>query len=682
MLMKMSSDSKIIKPKTDFQLILNYSNQCVWKNESGAGANAVCRAVDMTFSSTNGPLSEIVWSPSKGFSLNCVDSSFENKNSSLYRDVEPSSMVLALLQSVTGCISTTAEPFDDVFVKPISTISLKNDISSLGSPTMHPKSASDEEHNTGHVNHRPVDNSLQQEDEPQPSMEQNPSPRKHSNDSSFGKQVVATEDALYTEVEHINESDAPKFPRRSPLEKLESSAENNLHTFNCEATCAAKSGVIASQSNENKNKCQGNEMVLLCDKNLPVMHSPRNSKVQMVRYIGEEKSLSDIDASESLSKEENDSCTSVESCYCADMLPIGKKRRSFQQRLIVGSKILKRQIEETSHSKSYVQQDSSFTNLFLNTRKRFSQSTQDEGKSLAHTIANPDYHLLWPDPKLITCNNNQDTAPQNKGSKSNFHSTYCPSLKNVGTRNSHEVGEASKESEINNKRYDSSPPLQSKVKPINFLDSHENRKKYSVETKSCYHLELKDKGVTLHSSSTRQNKNDIDNLESYASSERLETTIFHKSDNLEGLSISRFFPKSTTPLMICDHLKETGGSQIHSTDFSRLPPSHKHITYLNNFKIEEAREQYGNNLLLTEAKKVQNCRVNKKASTGFKGNNDHTSRRNFSPITPFPGFIDSVAIAPMFARRLGAIKHMPTNRTDSISHRKTSMVVHHLSSWC
>ncbi|CAL0299881.1 unnamed protein product [Lupinus luteus] len=734
MLTKMSSDSKITKPKKNFQLVLNYSNQRVWKNESGAGANAVSRAVDMTFSSTNGPLSEIVWSPSKGFSLNCVDSSFDDKTSSLYREVEPGSMVLALLQSVSGCMPTTAEPLDDVFVKPISIISAKDDISSSGSPTTHPKSDSDaviqdckahEEHNTGsggnmekmytargvpdlpndeanvetsiiseikgnkssnisgHVDHRPVDNSFQQADEPQPSLGQNPSSGKHSNgvmDSSFSKQVVVTEDALYTGVEHINESDALKSPGRSAVEKLESSAENNIQTFNLEATCAAKSGVLVSQSNENKNKCQGNEMVLLCDKNLPVTHSPRDSKVQMTRYTGEEKSSSDIDASESLSKEENDSRTSVESRYRADMLSIGKKRCIFQQPLIVGSKRVKRQIQETSHSKSYVQPDSSFMNLFSNMRKRFSQSTHDEGKPLAHTIANPDHHhLLWPDPQLITCNNNQDIAPQNTGLKSKFHSTCCAEKNSL-----YKQYFQSNKIEVSTQRYDSSPSLQSKVRPINFLDSHENRKKYSLETKSCYHLELiKEKeGVILHSSSTKQNKNNNDILESYASSERHETTIFHKSDNPEDLSISRFFPKSTTPLMICDHLKETGGSQIYSTDFSRLSPSCKRITYLNNFKIEEAREQSGDNLLVAEAKKLQNCSVNKKASTGHKGNNDHISRRNFSPITPFPGFSDSVAMAPMFARRLGAIKHMPTNRTDSLSHRKTSTVVHHLSSWC
>lgn len=80
-MMKMSSKSEKIKPKTDFELVLNYSNQGIWKDDSGAGANAACR-IDKTFSAID-PLSEIVWSPDKGFSLKCVDSSFTNKKTSL-----------------------------------------------------------------------------------------------------------------------------------------------------------------------------------------------------------------------------------------------------------------------------------------------------------------------------------------------------------------------------------------------------------------------------------------------------------------------------------------------------------------------------------------------------------------------------------------------------------------------
>ncbi|KAE9612093.1 hypothetical protein Lalb_Chr06g0169311 [Lupinus albus] len=656
--MKTSSNSKIIKSKTGVQLVTNYSNQRVRENKSGSGANAnAASRVDMT--NANEPLSEIVWSPSKGLSLNCVDSSFTEEKTSLYRDVEPSSMVLDLLQSVTGGMSTTDEP--------INVICAKSDISSSDFPDF-------EEHNTGsggnmkktntvkeepnllndqakvetaiiseikrnksyaisgHV-HRPVDNSSHQENEPQSNM-------------------VVTKDGLYTEVEHINEYeeafDALKSSSRSALEKLESRVDNNLKTFNYEATCAAKSGVL----NEIENKSHGNEMMLPCDKNVPVLHSPCKSKIHMTRNKGKDKSLSDKDADVSLLKEENDSRLSVESSCSAEMFSVDAKRCNFQHQLIVGSKRVRNQFQETTHAKSYVQQGSSFINLISNMRKGFSQSTQDEAKSLPHIIANPDHHPLRLDPKLITHNKNEDSAPQNTVFKHNLQSTYCPCLKNVGKRNSHQVGEASKDFEPSNKvhvvdvtpisscaennslckqyfrsnkleestqRYGAGPSLRSTVRPINFLKSHENKKNYSVETKSCYNMEY-------GSCSTRKNKNKNDNVESYGLSKKKETTTtIHKSDNLEGLWISRFFPKSTTPLMNSDNLNEIGGSELQSTDFSTLPHSQKRVTYLNKCKIEETREQ--------------------------------------------PGFSDSEEMTTMFARRLGAIKHMPTNKTDSIPHR-------------
>jgi hypothetical protein len=121
-----------MKPKTGFEVILNYSSQChkeKLQTESSAGANAASRA--NTIFSANDPLSEIVWTPDKGFSLKCVDSSFTNKNTSLLRDVEPSSMVLALLQSVT---CATDKPAEDVLVQPLAVICAKSDVSSTGTP--------------------------------------------------------------------------------------------------------------------------------------------------------------------------------------------------------------------------------------------------------------------------------------------------------------------------------------------------------------------------------------------------------------------------------------------------------------------------------------------------------------------------------------------------------------------
>ncbi|CAJ1976478.1 unnamed protein product [Sphenostylis stenocarpa] len=136
----MSSESKKIKPKTDFEPVLNYSDSCIWKNDSGAGANAACK-IDKTFAAID-PLSEIVWSPDKGFSLKCVDSSFTDKKVSLFGNVEPSSMVLALLQSVTDGSSEMDKPLKDVFEEPIAVICSKNDVSSTDTSSRNTQSDS------------------------------------------------------------------------------------------------------------------------------------------------------------------------------------------------------------------------------------------------------------------------------------------------------------------------------------------------------------------------------------------------------------------------------------------------------------------------------------------------------------------------------------------------------------
>ena len=510
-------------------------------------------------------------------------------------------------------------------------------------------------------------------------------------DIGSGNQVVVTEDGLCTKVEHIIEyegSGALTSSSRSLIEKLESTAENDLQTFNCEATCAAKTAAFVSMSNDDRNKSQGNGMTRPCDKNIPVMHSPCNSRIHVTTNESKENSLSDGNADVSLSKEDYDNHSTVESCYSAGLFLPVKKRCNFQQQLIIGSKRIKKQIqEETSYSKSKVKRDSSFMYLISNMMKGFSQSTQD---------------LLWHDPKLITCNENQDPELESTGFKASFKSMSCPSLKNVGAIRPHQVGEAFKDSELGNKEhgidvtpinccagnnslykqcllsnkfevstgiFDAGPSIQPKIRPINFLSSHKNRINNSVKNKNCHHLgfSTEKEGMTLQSSPTREDKNNNENVESYAPSERKVTdSIFHKSDTPEGLWMTRFLPKSTAPFISFCHLNEIGGSQVHSTDFSVLPPSHEHFSYL-----KETKEQFADDHLLSEAKKLQNCCVNKEASTGLKDNkgcNDHASKHKFNPITPFPGFRDSEPLASMFARRLGAIKqkHIQTDRTDSI----------------
>ncbi|RZB44951.1 hypothetical protein D0Y65_054703 [Glycine soja] len=271
--------------------------------------------------------------------------------------------------------------------------------------------------------------------------------------------------------------------------------------------------------------------------------------------------------------------------------------------------------------------------LFLAGREAgCSQSIQDEDKSLALNLENPNHHLQQPDQKLLTCNKNQDPELKNVGFRSNVQSMVGAKFKNVGTIMS-QVGEASKDFEPGTK-----------------------------ENENCYNLELtKEKEgmalLSLHSTSTRQNTNDKENVESYALYERKE--ICHRSDNVEGLWINRFLPKSTSPLVVFDHLNERGGSEVHSASCAMLPHSHKHIS-LKSCKIEEAREQSTDDQLLAEAQNLHNCGINKEDSTVLKddkGNQYHTAKlHKFNSFTPFPGFRDSGPMVSMFARRLGAIK--------------------------
>ncbi|XP_047181173.1 uncharacterized protein LOC124847670 isoform X1 [Vigna umbellata] len=709
----MSAENKKIKPKTDIELFLNNANRCVWKklnNDSGAGANAASR-VDMTFAATD-PLSEIVWSPEKGLSLRCADSSFADKNTSLFRDVGTSCMVLTRPQKFTGGSSTTDNPLDDDFLKPLAVLCAKGDIAEADAPTMHATGDSGvkakfkayEEDDIGSFGHKdivntaattpnlpydesgnlvnncekaagdqpnigtnnmsgiegnkfsamsgqadkgPLDNLLLQSDEIKPNMDQNPSSGRHSDgvvDIHLGKKAVVTGN-LHTAVEPVVDfkgSDAPgtnlASSSRRPLEKMEFSAENDLRTDNFEAACAGTSGVNV---HEVENKLQHNEMMLPCDKILPAMHSPCHSRIYKAINKGKEKSLSDGDANVALSREDNDSHSSVESCNSAGFFPTGKKRRNFQQQLIIGSKRVKRQMEETSGSKSYVKQDSSFMNWISNMVKGLSQSIQNDSNTLALSLANPKHHNLQPNEKLMACNMNQDSEQKTTGFKSIFQSIYCPSLKNVETRIHHQEGKSSEDLEpginatpitccaennslsklclqsnkfeVSMGRYEAGPSSQPQIKPLNFFNCQESSKSNPVETKnnSIFGFSRDKEEVAPHSSSSKQNTNNNDNIDSNVLSDRKdEENTCHRRENLASLWITRLSPKFAAPL----------------------------------------REQPTNE---TEV------------STDLKEENDLKSKYKFKPLSSSPGLRNLEPMSSMFARRYGAIKHIiPANTED------------------
>lgn len=406
-------------------------------------------------------------------------------------------------------------------------------------------------------------------------MEQNPSPRKHC------------KEGMDTRVEHLIEDKGSgalgtylisSGIRRS--KKMELAAEKELKNFNYEATSAAKSRI-------------------------------------------------------SVLKEENDSHLSCENYHSTELFLSSRKR--CKQQVILGSKKVKMEIQETSYSKSYVKRDSSFTSLFSNMMKGYLQSSQEENKSLPLAHENRDHRLLQP-------HKDQDQKLKNSF-KSYFKSTHCQSVENFGTIMSHQEED------------DAGASLQLQIRPINFLNSHEDLKNNTLENENCYNMVLsKEKeGVALHSPS-RQNKNNNENVESLELYERKE--IGHKNDTTEDLWITRFSPKS----IVSDNLTERGGFQTTSTYFSML--TEKHISHLNNCKVEETKEQSGDNKLLSEAKSLKNCCIDKEASICpkvEKKNNDHISKYKVNHVTPFKRLSNYEPMVSMFARRLGAIKQCQQN---------------------
>ncbi|KAJ7979926.1 Zinc finger, CCHC-type [Quillaja saponaria] len=620
----MNFDNEKIEPKTDLELTLGYSNQCIqknFKNDLGAGANANSR-VGMMFLSTD-PLSELVWSPDKGLSLRYADPSLPDKKISLLWDigVGPSNLSLYPPSSIVPGRCTADRPEDEnTSVKPIAAVCAKSGVAGRDILTRSPTSDSGvmppckayEQHETGHF-----------------------------------------------------------FSEPSKIVLLES-------------------------AHEIENKSQNDDLMHPGDETLPGIHMNRNQ--------GKENALSEGNVNGKTSKEDDDSHESVESCNISGLFSTGKKRWNSKKQLVVGSKRVKKQIQVTPCSTSYVKRDISFVNWISKKMKGISQSLQDEAISLALRVDHSEHVLQCPDQKPMTCVKRQDAGLKNAGFQSIFQSICNPSLKKVGTRMlraNDKLGEGSKDLELDNEvcvfnatpitcclendsfskqllqsndmfegstcRYDASLSSQPKIVPV---DSHLH------DNKSSCSLELrKAKEDLLSNSSLGKHKvNTIENISSDKPSEGKAThNICDRSNPLGSSWITRFSPKSTALLLNSVHHKQSSRrTLLCSSDCSKLPHSQNHVTCPDNYRIVEAREHVTDDRLLLEATELRNSAVNHKASTWLKNissHDDHKSMNKLNPIFLYPRFKNRDAIAPMFARRMDALKHIiPSDVTDIASH--------------
>ncbi|KAK2647191.1 hypothetical protein Ddye_022386 [Dipteronia dyeriana] len=501
-----------------------------------------------------------------------------------------------------------------------------------------------------------------------------------------------------------NESKNKKTIINSLLDKLESTSENDLQTFIGKNARGATSKIVASESShEVKNSSRRGEQMLPKDQMTSGNDSPSNSRILRYRRKGKEKALSDGDFNGRKSKEDDESHEShesVESCNSTRLFSTGKKRCSFEQQLIGGSKKAKTQINESPGSASFIKHDSSFMTWISNMMKGFAKSNEDEAPpSLALTLAHPDHGHESHDQNIITYRKNQDYGCKNVGFQSIFQSLYCPKMKEVqdktmdgGYQQELELGNRlcdisatpiachgdndnlCKQFLLSNEKYnmsrsanEASKSTQPKISSAKVSSSQENSKANSAENKNSCNLAM-DSSMDKHKTSSTGK---IDS-EPPSSEVKISDDFGHGSNPLGSLWIARFIPKTSIPLMNfeCQYKSSIGRVLESSTNFQRLFPSSQNpVGSSNDLKNVDVEPQSTEDPPVVVGKELQICAAETEACVGFnrkKCQNYQKLIHKLNPILPSSRLKNSEAMASHFARRLDALKHIvPSNVTDN-----------------
>ncbi|KAF8394324.1 hypothetical protein HHK36_020532 [Tetracentron sinense] len=741
---------------TELGLALGFDNHFIHRglnNDSGAGANAGSRT-DMTFVTAN-PISELVWSPSKGLSLKCADCSLPEKKPFPLWGTGSSNMVFSPPQSITVKGANNERPVaEGNWISSQTAFHLERpggDMEKLNTDEVEEENYSDkkakgvngptEDQTTsisgtrenimlslsskasapGPENGITAESLSVKMDESKPVLARirpgsgnfnrvlSSDPFDISRDVGIGDQIAGMEVSLASEGSIIKQCKAPNIPvpistfpdtklealasvieehnknkmkaLLSPLEKQESTAESDLQPLNGESAFAEVGKMIASQPvNEVKHSPQQNEKIFPKEKASSINAFPNKSRLQLCRRKDKGKALSYGEVNGGVSKEDDDSHESVESCNSAGLFSAGKRPRRFEQQLVIGSKRVKKQNQESPSSTSFIRQDSSFRNWISNMMNGLSKPDQDEAPSVALTMTNHNAHES-PNQKFISHDKNQDPGCRNIGFRTIFQGIYCPSPTVQETRTwdfDHQMGEGSNELETN-KICDNS------TIPIACGEENDNICKQLLTSADKFNHGTSGDGegpstqpnissANLRFIQATRKTNTVENINScnmacgtekgkVASNVALidpnksSNSATHGSGPLGSLWIARFSSKVSVPrfnLPQCSH--STGSADRKDLEEAR------------ELSVEDQMDVVGNNW--------QNCVVNTKASLGLgkiKGQADQKFKSKLNPILHSQRFKRSEAMASVFARRLDALRHIiPSGITDNATRETTT----------
>lgn len=490
----------------------------------------------------------------------------------------------------------------------------------------------------------------------------------------------------------------PTVSRVTFLGKLESSAENDLQNiYDKDPGCGGSKIIVTvtdsshevrgSNQQEEKDNC----------KDRADSASPSSCGMHWLQRKGKEKALSDGDVRRRMLNNDDNSYGSVESCNSA-FRTTSKRRWSFEQHLIVGNKRAKKQDDNAPGLVSNLGQDSSFMNWISNMMKGFSESLQDEAPSLDLTLAKCDVEHGGLNEEPIEKKIN---APgfSGVGFQSIFRSLYNPlmrgsegapiascqakqeakeieMIKNSCDLNATPIacfGESDhfgKQLLLNNENETelisgNRPTLLMQVKnsPEISCGSHQSHKTRSQENQnSCKLISGAGTGESMHSALGKCKSNSTENVDCDLPCGKINHTTGNASDPLKSLWISRFAAKASgfmaNPETCNLNTKDDSQCSMHSPRHIPCPQNH-----IDHHSMDD---------LDTAVSKEQHNTANTEVSPGhkeFKSHNEQKSISKFKSVLRSPQIRSPEAMASVFARRLGAFKHIiPSDLTVNVGH--------------
>ncbi|KAJ6318699.1 hypothetical protein OIU76_014121 [Salix suchowensis] len=471
-------------------------------------------------------------------------------------------------------------------------------------------------------------------------------------------------------MEKERENNMETGPYICPLVKLESTAENDFKTPHGENVFDVATEIVGSQSaKEVWSSSRQDDEILPKENSCAIKESPTNSRTRRYQMKGKAKALSEGNLNEIMLDVDDDSHESIESCSSVGLFSTGKRLRNFDPHSCAGSKSIKRKIQESPGSSSFVKHDSSFVNWISNMRKGFLKSSEDEAPSLALTLANQKHGHEDHDKNLISCNINQDQGCKTMGFHSLFQSLYCPKTKAQETvaLNANTQMEGSKELGLDYKICDTNAtPIACHMVTGNMRSAGVTLQRTKIH--ATWQLIRRKMGQAPIPFLCKHKRNDAENIDAEQPSEGKATnTSGYKSDPLTSLWITRLTSKTSGPLSNQDLCHRTGEALDDFTDFMRLKAQ-----WQNHPSSYHDKNIVGEEHFIEDPVCMQNYASSAEVSSSINKVNGHHDEKSICKInstSTFSRFRNSEAIASVFARRLDALKHiMPSYGTHDSSH--------------